>query len=119
MIHELPYWFEVISLLLMIGVIAADLIRVARRPHVPTMRESARWVAFYVGLALLYGLIMWWVGGTAPAGEFLAGWMTEYSLSVDNLFVFVLIMTRFAVPREYQQRVLMVGIIVALVMRAA
>ncbi|MEG3613765.1 TerC family protein [Isoptericola sp. MSP01] len=103
----------------MVAVLVTDLVVVGRRPHVPSMRESATWVAFYVGLALLYGLVVWAVGGSQPAGEFYAGWVTEYSLSVDNLFVFVLIMSRFAVPREHQQRVLMVGIIIALVLRGA
>jgi tellurite resistance protein TerC len=67
---------------------------------------------------VVFGVIVAFVGGGAPAGEFFAGWLTEYSLSVDNLFVFVIIMSRFAVPREHQQKVLMVGIIVALVLRA-
>ncbi|WP_349771079.1 TerC family protein [Isoptericola haloaureus] len=119
MTHELPVWFEAASLALMVAVLVTDLVVVGRRPHVPSMRESATWVAFYVGLALLYGLVVWAVGGSQPAGEFYAGWVTEYSLSVDNLFVFVLIMSRFAVPREHQQRVLMVGIIIALVLRGA
>ncbi|GAB2473625.1 TerC family protein [Xylanimonas ulmi] len=119
MVHELPTWFEVAALTAMGVLLVADLLVVARRPHVPSMRESALWVAFYVALAVVFGGVLWAVGGQAPAGEFVAGWLTEYSLSVDNLFVFVIIMTRFAVPRDYQQRVLMVGIIVALVLRAA
>jgi tellurite resistance protein TerC len=90
---------------------------VGRRPHVPSIKESALWVAFYVGLALAFGILLWAIGGGDPAGEFYAGWLTEYSLSVDNLFVFVIIMSRFAVPRHLQQRVLMVGIITALVLR--
>ena len=119
MTHELPVWFQVVALMSMGALLVADLVVVGRRPHVPSMRESALWVAFYVALALAFSGILWAVGGQGPAGEFLAGWLTEYSLSVDNLFVFVIIMTRFAVPREYQQRVLMVGIIVALVLRGA
>ena len=119
MIHELPTWFQVVSLTAMVALLLADLIIVGRRPHVPSVRESATWVAFYVALALVFGAVLLMVGGHAPAAEFIAGWITEYSLSVDNLFVFVLIMTRFAVPRQYQQRVLMAGIIVALVLRAA
>ncbi len=119
MIHELPTWFEVVSLAAMVVLLLADLIIVGRRPHVPSVRESGLWVGFYVALALVFCAVLWAVGGQAPAAEFVAGWITEYSLSVDNLFVFVLIMTRFSVPRQYQQRVLMVGIIVALVLRAA
>jgi tellurite resistance protein TerC len=119
MTHELPYWFEVGALTAILALLLADLLIVGRRPHVPSMRESALWVSFYVALAVTFGVIVAFVGGAAPAGEFFAGWLTEYSLSVDNLFVFVIIMSRFAVPREHQQRVLMVGIIIALVLRAA
>ncbi|WP_166847442.1 TerC family protein [Isoptericola sp. BMS4] len=119
MTHELPYWFEAASLVALIALLAADLVIVGRRPHVPSMKESGVWVAFYVGLALVFGLVVLGVGGAAPAGEFYAGWLTEYSLSVDNLFVFVIIMSKFAVPRQHQQMVLMVGIIIALVLRAA
>jgi tellurite resistance protein TerC len=118
MTHELPATFEVISLGAMLVLLIADLLIVGRRPHVPSMKESAIWVSFYVGLAIIFGAIVWGVGGVTPAAEFYAGWLMEYSLSVDNLFVFVIIMARFAVPREQQQRVLMVGIIMALIFRA-
>ncbi|MGW8567429.1 TerC family protein [Isoptericola sp. NPDC055881] len=119
MTHELPFWFEAASLAALIVLLAVDLAIVGRRPHVPSMKESGLWVAFYVGLAVVFGLIVLAVGGAAPAGEFYAGWLTEYSLSVDNLFVFVIIMSRFAVPKRHQQMVLMVGIIIALVLRGA
>ena len=119
MIHELPLWFEAASLTTVVVLLAVDLVVVGRRPHVPSARESALWVAFYVALALVFGGLVAVVGGSAPAGEFYAGWLTEYSLSIDNLFVFVLIMARFAVPKEQQQRVLMVGIVIALVLRGA
>jgi tellurite resistance protein TerC len=118
MVHELPVTFEVIALGAMIVLLVADLLIVGRRPHIPSMKESAIWVGFYVGLAVIFGGIVWGIGGVTPAAEFYAGWLMEYSLSVDNLFVFVIIMARFAVPREQQQRVLMVGIIMALVFRA-
>jgi tellurite resistance protein TerC len=117
--HELPLWFEAVATAGMGALLLTDLVIVARRPHVPSVRESALWVAFYVTLALIFGGLLAVVGGQGPGTEFYAGWLTEYSLSVDNLFVFVLIMARFAVPKEHQQRVLMVGIIVALVFRAA
>jgi tellurite resistance protein TerC len=81
------------------------------------MREAGGWVAFYVGLAIVFGLGIWLVAGGTPAGEFFTGWLTEYSLSVDNLFVFMIIMARFNVPRQYQQKVLLIGIVLALVMR--
>lgn len=120
MTSHLPGWFEVGSLVVLTGLLVLDLALVARRPHVPSARESGLWVGFYVALALVFGIVMVFVpgGGGAPAGEFFAGWVTEYSLSVDNLFVFVVIMSRFAVPVEQQQLVLMLGIIVALVLRA-
>jgi tellurite resistance protein TerC len=83
------------------------------------MREASAWVAFYVGLALAFGAGVWAAAGGRSAGEFYTGWLTEYSLSVDNLFVFVIIMARFAVPRRFQQKVLLIGIVLALVMRGA
>ncbi|MEV4714795.1 TerC family protein [Micromonospora sp. NPDC049374] len=98
-------------------VLVVDLLIIGRRPHEPSVRESSLWVAFYVGLALLFGGGLWLAAGASVAGQFYTGWLTEYSLSVDNLFVFVIIMARFAVPRQYQQKVLLVGIVLALVMR--
>lgn len=109
--------FEVASLATVMAILVADLMIVGRRPHVPRVRESVTWVLVYVALALGFAGLLARLGGPQPAGEFLAGWLTEYSLSVDNLFVFMLIMSAFAVPKEQQQRVLMVGIIVALVLR--
>jgi tellurite resistance protein TerC len=103
----------------LIGLLLFDLAVVGRRPHEPSMRESTLWVFFYVGLAMLFGLGILVTSGAQHAGEFFAGWVTEYSLSVDNLFVFVLIMANFAVPRIYQQKVLLIGIIIALIMRGA
>ncbi|MEY9854355.1 tellurite resistance protein TerC [Leifsonia sp. EB41] len=113
----LPLWFEVGSFVVLLLILAFDLLIVYKRPHIPSPRESALWVAFYVGLALVFALLMLLIGDAEHAGQFLAGWLTEYSLSIDNLFVFVIIMGRFAVPRKYQQEVLMVGIILALVFR--
>jgi len=113
----LPLWFEIGSLVVLTLVLVADLLIVYKRPHVPSMREASLWVAFYVGLALVFALLMLVLGGAEQSGQFLAGWLTEYSLSIDNLFVFVIIMARFSVPRKYQQEVLMVGIIIALVLR--
>ncbi|MFC7814948.1 MULTISPECIES: TerC family protein [unclassified Streptomyces] len=98
--------------------VAADFF-IGRKPHDVSIREAGIWTAVWVVLACLFGVGLWVAAGGAPAGEFFAGYITEKSLSVDNLFVFVLIMAKFAVPSEYQQRVLMVGVIVALVLRAA
>ncbi|GAB3862650.1 TerC family protein [Micromonospora andamanensis] len=105
------------TLVALTAVLVVDLLIIGRRPHEPSVRESSFWVAFYVGLALLFGGGLWLTAGASVAGQFYTGWLTEYSLSVDNLFVFVIIMARFAVPRQYQQKVLLVGIVLALVMR--
>ncbi len=83
------------------------------------MRQAGFWVTFYVGLAVLFGVGVMAVSGLDKAGEFFAGYLTEYSLSVDNLFVFYIIMGRFAVPKIYQHKVLLVGVLLALVMRGA
>ncbi|WP_314103152.1 TerC family protein [uncultured Frigoribacterium sp.] len=89
-----------------------------RKPHEPTIGESARWSAFYIGLALLFGVGIGFTSGWGFGGEYFAGYLTEKALSIDNLFVFLLIMTGFAIPRMYQQKVLMIGIVIALIMRA-
>ena len=114
---EFPIWFEAGSYAVLFLILIGDLVLAYRRPHVPSPRESGLWIGFYVALALLFAGAIYLVGGGEPTGQFLAGWLTEYSLSVDNLFVFVLIMSRFAVPPKYQQEALMVGIIFALVFR--
>ena len=113
----LPAWFEITSFIVILAILAADLFLAFKRPHIPSTRESALWVTFYVVLALIFAGLMLWQGSVDHAAEFIAGWVTEYSLSIDNLFVFVIIMARFSVPRKYQQEVLMVGIIIALVLR--
>ncbi|MFG1652714.1 TerC family protein [Micromonospora sp. NPDC049275] len=105
------------TLVALTAVLLVDLLIIGRRPHEPSVRESSLWVAFYVGLALLFGAGVWLTAGASSAGQFYTGWLTEYSLSVDNLFVFVIIMARFGVPRQYQQKVLLIGIVLALVMR--
>ncbi|MGH3746621.1 MAG: TerC family protein [Micromonosporaceae bacterium] len=114
---EIDTWVWAATLLGLCGLLVADLLIIGRRPHEPSLRECLVWVSLYVGLALLFGLGVLFASGPRHAGEFYAGWLTEYSLSVDNLFVFVIIMSRFAVPRAYQQKVLMVGIVIALLMR--
>ena len=115
---QLPLWFEATSIVVLILIVIADLILAYKRPHIPSTRESALWVGFYVLLALIFAVLMFFFAGADHAGQFIAGWLTEYSLSIDNLFVFVIIMARFSVPRKYQQEVLMVGIIIALILRA-
>ncbi|MGN9840546.1 TerC family protein [Nonomuraea sp. H19] len=109
-------WIAVIGGLLV--VLAVDLWIVDRgEAREFSMRQAGYWVTFYVVLAVAFGLLLWGVYGGDKAGEFFAGYITEYSLSVDNLFVFFIIMSRFAVPRAYQHKVLLVGILLALVMR--
>ncbi len=114
---EIPVWFEIATFVGLTVLLLADLAIVARRPHEPSVREASLWVGFYVALALLFGLVLLAFTDGTYATEFYAGWLTEYSLSVDNLFVFVIIMARFQVPRHLQQHALMVGIIIALVLR--
>jgi tellurite resistance protein TerC len=113
----LPLWFEISTFVVLTGIIVFDLVHAYRRPHIPSTKESALWVGFYVLLALIFAVLMLVLGDAEHAGQFVAGWLTEYSLSIDNLFVFVIIMGRFAVPRHLQQEVLMVGILIALVLR--
>ena len=114
---ELPVWFEIGSLVVLLAILIGDLLLIIKRPHIPSAKESTLWVVFYVVLALIFAALMWFFAGGEYAGQFVAGWLTEYSLSIDNLFVFVLIMSQFSVPRQLQQRVLMVGIIIALILR--
>ena len=113
----LPVWFEIGTYVVLGLILLFDLILAFKRPHVPSTRESALWIGFYVVLALIFAGLMLVLGDAEHAGQFIAGWLTEYSLSIDNLFVFLLIMARFAVPKRYQQELLMVGIILALVFR--
>ncbi len=114
---ELPVAFEVGTFIVLGVILLIDLLLVAKRPHEPSMKEASLWVSFYVALALAFAGLMWIFTDPEHTGQFVAGWVTEYSLSVDNLFVFIIIMARFSVPRKYQQEVLMVGIIIALILR--
>lgn len=113
----LPLAFEVGTFIVLGLVLLFDLLLVVKRPHEPSMKEAGLWVGFYVGLALLFAVMMFIFTGPEYGSQFVAGWVTEYSLSIDNLFVFIIIMARFSVPRKYQQEVLMFGIIIALILR--
>lgn len=113
----LPLSFEIISSIVFLAILLADLALIIARPHIPSPKECTLWVAFYVLLALVFAFVLFAIGQPEHAGEFLTGWLTEYSLSINNLFVFVLIMARFSVPARYQQWALMVGVIIALVLR--
>lgn len=110
-------WFEIISMVILVSILIADLLIIFKRPHIPSAKESTAWVVFYAVLAVIFGIILWQLFGADKATEFYAGWLTEYSLSIDNLFVFVIIMSRFSVPKKYQQEVLMVGVVLALILR--
>nr|WP_214107400.1 TerC family protein [Acrocarpospora catenulata] len=102
----------------MLIVLAVDLWIVDRgEPKEFTFRQAGFWVSFYVSLAVLFGVGLLIFAGPTPSGEFFAGYLTEYSLSVDNLFIFFIIMSRFSVPKVYQHKVLLIGILIALVMR--
>ncbi|GGO64291.1 TerC family protein [Nonomuraea cavernae] len=114
---NLPAWVWPATIGGFCVVLAFDFYLVARNPRAPSFKECVAWVSFYVGLAVLFGIGLLVLSGPAHGGEFFAGWITEYSLSVDNLFVFLLIMSRFRVPYEYRQKVLLVGIVLALLMR--
>ncbi|WP_035857950.1 TerC family protein [Cryptosporangium arvum] len=100
-----------------VGLLLFDFVFHVRKAHVPTLREATLWSALYVGLAVLFGIGVFAVGGTQAGSEYFAGYVTEKALSVDNLFVFLIIMTSFRVPREDQQKVLLFGIVFSLVAR--
>lgn len=114
---NVPAWLWVATLVGLVGVIVADLVIVDHKPHAFTQRDAGRWVAFYVALAALFAVFLGLYFGWTYSGQFVAGYLTEYSLSVDNLFVFLVIMTSFAVPVALQHRVLLVGIVIALILR--
>ncbi len=107
-----------ITLTLILGLLAFDYFFHVRSAHVPTLREAAIWSGVYVGIALLFGVAMLIFGGAAMGSEYFAGYITEKALSVDNLFVFLIIMTSFRVPREDQQKVLLFGIVFSLIARS-
>ncbi len=108
-------WLGTIAIL--IGTVVLDLVVIARRREPVTLRAALRWIAFYVSFALAFALALLLVLGAVPSGQFLAGYVTEYSLSADNLFVFIMIVTRFTVPPVALDRVLYLGIVLSLVLR--
>ena len=99
-------------------VLLVDIVVIGRRPHEPSRREVSIALAFFIGMAVLFGIGVWVFAGHDYGTQFFAGWLTEYSLSVDNLFIFLIIMSKFGVPKELQQNALLVGIVLALIMRA-
>jgi tellurite resistance protein TerC len=107
----------IVTLGVTMAVLLFDIIFIARRPHEPTFRECAIALTVYIGLAVAFGAWVWFSHGSQFGVEFFAGWLTEYSLSIDNLFIFLIIMASFKVPKKYQQEALLIGIILALVFR--
>ena len=114
-VHALG-WIVLIAVI--VTMITVDIVGHVRTPHAPTMKEAAWWSAGYIAIAIIFGLIILAVYGPTYGGEYFAGYVTEKSLSVDNLFVFVIIIAAFRIPRKYQQEVLLAGIIIAIVLRA-
>lgn len=114
---NVPAWVWMVTIGGLLVLLAIDLVIVDRKPHEVTIGEAARWVVFYVACAVVFGIGIWATAGGQFAAEFFTGYITEYSLSVDNLFVFVIIMSTFAVPAIHQHKVLLIGIVLALVMR--
>ena len=114
MVVPLWAWFAVLGLIL--AMLAVDLVA-HRRAHVVGVREAAAWSAVWVALGLGFGAVVWWRWGGEFAAQYYAGYLIEKSLAVDNVFVFAIIFSYFAVPREYQHRVLFYGVLGALVFR--
>lgn len=110
-------WVWIVTIVTLVGILTTDFVVQARKPHEPTLKESAIQVSIYVSLALLFAVVVGYVWGGQYAAEYLAGWVTEYSLSVDNLFVFLIIFTQFVVPRELRSQALLIGIAIALLLR--
>ncbi|HWC79378.1 MAG TPA: TerC family protein [Pseudonocardiaceae bacterium] len=112
-----PLWLWLVTIVGLLVILALDIMIVDHRPHAFTVGEAARWVVFYCACAVVFGVGIWLVFGGRFAGEFFAGYLTEYSLSVDNLFVFMVIMSSFRVPLVHQHRVLLIGVLIALAFR--
>ena len=107
----------IVTLAVTLAVLLVDVVVFARRAHEPSRRECLTALGFYIGLAIAFGIWVWNFHGSQFGLEFYAGWLTEYSLSIDNLFIFVIIMASFKVPKIHQQQALLVGIVLALVFR--
>ena len=112
---SLTTWFVVIGAIL--ALIVVDLLTVSRKPHEVKFKEAAGWSIFYIGVAIAFGVWVWQTAGSQYGTEYFAAYLVEKSLSVDNLFVFIIILAQFAVPSIYHQRVLMFGVLLALILR--
>lgn len=118
-----PFWVWAVTIVAMIIILGIDLAIVDhpwRKDDTPkefSMKQAGWWATFYIGIAIIFGFGLWYFEGSTKAGEYFAGYITEKSLSIDNLFVFYLILSKFKVPKEYQHEVLLIGIVIALVLR--
>jgi tellurite resistance protein TerC len=110
-------WVWWLTIFVTTAFLAVDVFVIGRRPHEPSMKEVTRDLILYVSAAVLFGLGVYYFAGSQYGTEYFAGWLTEYSLSIDNLFIFIIILTKFAVPRKLQQTALLVGIVLALIFR--
>lgn len=106
-----------VTIVVIVALLAFDYFFHVRKAHVPALKEAAIWSSIYVGIALVFGLLVLWFGGPTMGSEYFAGYITEKALSVDNLFVFLIIIASFKVPREDQQKVLLFGIVFSLIVR--
>ena len=114
---DVPSYVWLLTVVGIVALLLFDFFFHVRKAHTPTLREAAVWSSLYVGIAILFGLGVWILGGPTMGTEYFAGYVTEKALSVDNLFVFLIIMTSFAVPRADQQKVLLFGIVFSLIAR--
>ncbi|MDR6507198.1 TerC family protein [Arthrobacter oryzae] len=114
---QVPLYVWILTVIGILGLLAFDFFFHVRKAHSPKLKESATWSAIYVGLALVFGIGVLIFGGTTMGTEYFAGYVTEKALSVDNLFVFLIIMSSFRVPRADQQKVLLFGIVFSLIAR--
>ncbi|WP_175934833.1 TerC family protein [Corynebacterium sp. Marseille-P4321] len=114
---DVPLWLWLVTSAVILGFFVFDFVTHVRTPHEPTMKESGGWALFYMAMACIFGGLVWWLWDAEHGVQFFTGYLTELSLSVDNLFVFALIMGAFKIPRAYQQKVLLIGIVMALVFR--
>src|SRR5215212_1961267 len=112
---DVPAWVWWLTILGIVGLLAFDFVFHVRKAHVPSLREAGTWSALYIGIAVVFGIGVWVFGGAEVGAEYFAGYVTEKALSVDNLFVFLIIMSSFKVPRAEQQDLLLVGIVFSLI----
>ncbi len=112
-----PLWAWLVTVGIVLALVAMDFLTVTRHPHEVRLGEAAGWSLFYIGVAVAFGLLVFWSGGTDMGTQYFTAYLVEKSLSVDNLFVFAIILARFRTPPELHQRVLLIGVVLALVFR--